>query len=36
MRSRPYVEDALAVLAWPPHADPRSVYERVREIDMGA
>jgi hypothetical protein len=31
MRTTGYVDDALAVLSWPPLADPFAVYEAVRE-----
>ena len=30
MRTPGYVDDALAVLSWPPLADPFAVYEAVR------
>jgi hypothetical protein len=30
MRTPGYVDDALAILSWPPLADPLAVYEAVR------
>jgi hypothetical protein len=34
MREPAYVQDAAAVLSWPPLADPAAVYRAVRALGL--